>query len=128
MHANRFLAVLVSLLAAISAGSAEKDDFNQQQFPARPAPDWLKLVDLRRSEPRLKGYTAPEGVKVEIVAEAPTVVNPVGMTFADDGTPHVIEWLPSPGDDWRETPVEFRYRDGSKRTFATMRKRVKDVV
>ena len=45
------------------------------------------------------------------------------MTFADDGTPYVLEWLPSPGDDWRETPVEFKYKDGSKRTVATMHKR-----
>ena len=126
MHAIRRLALLVLLLAGLSA-IAEKDDFNQQQFPPRPAPEWVKLVDLGKSDPRLKGYTAPEGVKVEIVAEAPTVINPVGMTFADDGTPYVIEWLPSPGDDWRETPVEFKYRDGSKRTVATMHKRVKDV-
>src|SRR5262245_44665644 len=42
-------------------------------------------------DPRLKGYVAPDGVKVEVVAEAPVVVNPVGLAFADDGTPFVLE-------------------------------------
>jgi putative membrane-bound dehydrogenase-like protein len=128
MHAIRRLAVLILLLAGLSVGVAQKDDYTQQQFPPRPAPSWVKLVDLGKSDPQFKGYIAPEGIKVEIVAEAPTVINPVGMTFADDGTPYVLEWLPSPGDDWRETPVEFKYKDGTKRTVATMHKRVKDVI
>src|SRR5262249_32034278 len=75
-----------------------------------------------------KGYITPEGIRVEIVAEEPVVVNPVGMLFNDDGQLFVLEWKPSPGDEWRETPVEFKYKDGSKRNVVTMKKRVKDVL
>jgi len=59
---------------------------------AKPAPKAIKSVDQGGSDSRLKGYFAPEGVKVEIVAEAPAVVNPVALAFADDGTPYVLEW------------------------------------
>jgi putative membrane-bound dehydrogenase-like protein len=110
------------------ADEAEKFDFTQPQSPPRPSPKWLKIIDQGANDPRLKGYFTPEGLKVEIVADAPTVVNPVGMTFADDGTPYVLEWRPSPGDDWHEVPVTFTYKDGTTRQVATMKKRVKDVV
>ncbi|HZY83327.1 MAG TPA: PVC-type heme-binding CxxCH protein, partial [Gemmataceae bacterium] len=105
-----------------------KFDFTQPQSPPRPAPKWLKIIDQGANDPRLKGYFAPEGMRVEIVAEGPTVVNPVGMTFADDGTPYVLEWRPSPGDEWKETPEVFTYKDGTTRKVATMKKRVKDVL
>src|SRR5262249_53563 len=78
-------------------------------------------------DPRLKGYITPEGIKVEIVAEEPVVVNPVGMLFHDNGQLFVLEWKPSPGDEWRETPVEFTYKDATKRNVVTMKKPVKDV-
>jgi putative membrane-bound dehydrogenase-like protein len=103
-------------------------ELTQQQSPRRPAPKWLKIIDQGANDPRLKGYFTPEGLKVEIVAEEPTVVNPVGMTFADDGTPYVLEWRPSPGDEWKETPEVFTYNDGTTRKVATMKKRVKDVL
>jgi putative membrane-bound dehydrogenase-like protein len=103
-------------------------DIQQPQFPPKPAPEWLKMIDQGRFDPRLKGYLTPQGFKLEIVAEQPVVINPVGMTFGTDGTLYVLEWLPSPGDEWRETPVEFTYKDGSKRTVATMWKRTKDVL
>jgi putative membrane-bound dehydrogenase-like protein len=110
------------------ADDAGKFDYTQPQSPSRPAPKWLKLIDQGANDPRLKGYFTPEGLKVEIVANAPVVVNPVGMTFADDGTPYVLEWRPSPGDDWHEVPEKFTYKDGTTRRVATMKKRVKDVV
>jgi putative membrane-bound dehydrogenase-like protein len=116
------------LPAALLAVAADKIDYSQPQTPSKPAPKWLKLVDLGKQDERLKGYRAPEGVKVEIVADAPAVVNPVGMTFGDDGTPYVLEWRPSPGDDWREKAETFTYKDGSKRNVATMTKRVRDLV
>ena len=48
------------------------------------------------------------------------------MTFADDGTPFVLEWRP--GDDGRETPETITYKDGTTRTIAAMKKKIKDVV
>lgn len=68
----------------------------------KPAPSWLKIIDQGDLDPRLKGYKTPEGIKVEIVAENPVVVNPVGMAFADDGTLYVLERGPSLGDENKE--------------------------
>ncbi len=99
-----------------------------RQSPPLPAPKWIKIIDQGASDPRLKGYLTPEGVKVEVVAEAPAVVNPVGMAFADDGTPFVLEWRPSPGDEASEKMETFTYKDGSTRKVAVAAKRVKDVV
>jgi quinoprotein glucose dehydrogenase len=56
----------------------------------KPAPSWVKIIDQGDLDPRLKGYKTPEGVKVEIVAENPVIVNPTGMAFGDDGTPYVL--------------------------------------
>src|SRR5437762_120405 len=118
----------------MSAARAQKDDLARPRSAPRPAPKWLKVIDQGTNDPRLKGYLTPEGVKVEVVAEEPAVVNPVGMTFADDGTPFVLEWRPSPGDEGPgyprsgSLPVTFKYRDGSTRDVATVKKRVKDVV
>jgi putative membrane-bound dehydrogenase-like protein len=108
------------VLALVAVGSRGE--------PPLPAPKGLKLIDQGVNDPRLKGYLTPEGIKVEIVAEAPAVVNPVGMAFADDGTPYVLEWRPSPGDERREKTETFTYKDGSTRKVATLTKRVKDVV
>ncbi len=128
--------LLASLaLGLVSAGepparteAPAKTDLTQPHSPSLPAPKWLKIIDQGTKDPRLEGYLTPEGVKVEIVADAPAVVNPVGMTFADDGTPYVLEWRPSPGDEWREKAETFTCKDGSTRKVATMTKRVKDVV
>jgi putative membrane-bound dehydrogenase-like protein len=104
-------------------------DIKQDQSPAKPAPKWLKIIDQGTNDPRLKGYFTPEGIKVEIVADYPTVVNPVGMTFGEDGTPYVLEWRPDiGGSTFPEFKEEFTFKDGSKRLIATMKKRVPDVV
>ncbi len=111
------LIAIVLSLAAIALSRAEPPafDINQQQSPPKTPPDWVgTLIDQGKNDLRLKGLMTPPGIKVEIVADFPTVVNPVGMTFADDGTPYVLEWLPSTGDEWRETPVTITYKDGSK--------------
>src|SRR5262249_30059617 len=120
-------AVCLSAVAQ-SQAAPHKVDFTQPQSPAKPKRGWAKYIAQGTLDPRLKGYVTPAGLKVEIVAEQPTIINPVGMTFADDGTLFVLEWLPSPGDEWRETPETFTYKDGSIRKVATMKKRVKDVV
>jgi putative membrane-bound dehydrogenase-like protein len=104
-------------------------DITQEQSPTKPAPKWLKIIDQGKNDPRLKGYFTPEGLKVEIVADYPTVVNPVGMTFAEDGTPYVLEWQPDiGGSTFPEFKEEFTFKDGSKRLIATMKKRVPDAV
>jgi quinoprotein glucose dehydrogenase len=120
---NRLLLAAVLLSAAASCPArAEKPD------AAPPAPAWLKLADQGTLNPALKGYVLPEGVKVEVVAEAPVVANPVALAFADDGTPYVIERRPSPGDEGQEVVETVTYKDGSTRLVALPRKRVKDVV
>jgi putative membrane-bound dehydrogenase-like protein len=103
-----------------------KTDYNQQQSPPRPRPDWVKIIDQGKNDPRLKGYFTPEGIKVEIVADYPVVTNPVGMTFGDDGTLYVLEWKPFSGVSFPEYTETFTYKDGTKRNVATMRKAVRD--
>jgi HEAT repeat protein/glucose/arabinose dehydrogenase len=94
-------------------------------LPAQPPPQWVKMTGQGQNDPRLKGFSTPEGLKLEIVAEAPTVVNPVGMAFADDGTLYVVEWLPGEPVNALET---VRYKDGSMRAFPVRKKQVKDRV
>lgn len=93
----------------------------------KPSPQGMTFVDQGKHDPRLKGYKTPDGFKLEIVCEEPTVINPVGMTFGPDGTLFVLEWIPE-SDTWPETPEKFTYKDGSTRTIATMKKKIKDVV
>jgi putative membrane-bound dehydrogenase-like protein len=103
-------------------------EFAQPQSPAKPAPFPVKYVDQGGSDPRLKGILAPEGFQLEVVADAPTVVNPVGLTFTPDGTLLVLEWQPDPGREWYEFKETFRYRDGSTKAVATMKKFLPDPV
>src|SRR4029077_254061 len=82
---NRFITGSVACLVCVGFSlQAQSFDYKLEQSPARPAPKWLRIIDQGQNDPRLKGYFTPEGLKVEIVAEYPTVVNPVGMTFAED--------------------------------------------
>ena len=63
------------------------------------------------------------------MADAPTVINPVGMTFGTDGTPYVLEWRPEASpNNFPEANLEFTYKDGTKRKVAVMSKNVKDAV
>ncbi len=117
---------LAPLAAAPPAPPAE---FAQPQSPAKPTPFEVKLVDQGQFDPRLKGYLLPEGFRLEIVATDPAVVNPVGMTFGPDGTLYVMEWRQDPvNTTWHEVKETFRYRDGSTRQVATMKKFVTDWV
>jgi putative membrane-bound dehydrogenase-like protein len=125
-----FLGLAVLGLASVALyplPAQQKTDYHQQQSPPRPKPTWLKIIDQGKNDPRLKGYLTPAGIKLEIVADYPVVTNPVGMTFADDGTLFVLEWRPGPNDvNFPEYPETIRYKDGSKRTIATMRKVSRD--
>jgi putative membrane-bound dehydrogenase-like protein len=130
------LSVLLLFAAWAALAAQPKLDLNFQQSPPKPQPDWVKIVDHGQFDARLKGYYAPEGLKIEIVAEAPTIVNPVGMTFDTQGNLYVLEWTPPPealapgakNVNFPESSVEFTYKDGTKRKVAIMKKPVKDVV
>ncbi len=50
------------------------------------------LTVSEAADPRLEGYRTPPGWKVEIAATEPLVINPVTMTFGDDGRLYVVEW------------------------------------
>ena len=122
----RGLAVLTLVCGILGVGAAADDD--GKKAAALPDPKWLKaFVDQGEDEAALKGYLTPEGVKVDIVAEFPVVTNPVGMTFAEDGTLFVIEWRPDPKPIAEES-FTITYKDGTTRTFAAAKKSVKDVV
>jgi putative membrane-bound dehydrogenase-like protein len=129
---RRLLICLGGLLVApaVAAPPAPPAEFAQPQSPPKPAPFPIKYVDQGQYDSRLKGLHAPEGFRVEIVATDPVVVNPVGMTFAPDGTLYVLEWSVDPVTQgrWYEFKETFRYRDGSTRQVATMRKFVADYV
>ncbi|MCU0705084.1 MAG: HEAT repeat domain-containing protein [Fimbriiglobus sp.] len=124
-------ALLTLLLAALAVAAPPSDppaEFAQPQSPPKPAPFEVKYVDAGTTDPRLKGLMAPEGFKVELVADAPVVINPVAMTFAPDGTLFVAEWVPDAGREWYEFKETFRFRDGTTKAVATMKKFAPDVV
>jgi putative membrane-bound dehydrogenase-like protein len=120
----------VVLVFAAGLSAADPIDYLAPQSPPKSTPAWVKIIDQGRADPGLKGYFTPAGIKVEIVAEFPTVMNPVGMTFAADGTLYVLEWRPDPAgaSGFPEYPETITYKDGSARRIATMKKHVKDVV
>ncbi|HSQ56871.1 MAG TPA: hypothetical protein VLM40_14105, partial [Gemmata sp.] len=105
-------------------------EFALPQSPPKPAPFPIKMVDQGKYDPALKGYFLPEGFKLEVVISEPDTINPVGMTFGPDGTLYLMEWRPDPvtGDKWFEVKETFRYRDGSTRQVATMKKFTTDLV
>ncbi|MFM8274879.1 MAG: PVC-type heme-binding CxxCH protein, partial [Gemmata sp.] len=105
-------------------------EFQPNQTPAKPEPFPVKLVDQGVFDAKLKGTLLPEGFKAEVVIDAPDTTNPVGMTFDPDGNLYVLEWRPDPvtGDKWFEVKETFRYRDGTTRQVATMKKFTTDLV
>lgn len=103
---------------------AKPDDFNQNEFDARPAPAWVKMIDQGTRNPQLAGLMTPAGIGVEIVAQEPAVIDPVGLTFADDGTPHVLEWRADTAA--QHMAYEITFRDGTTGTVNRMKKSVRD--
>jgi quinoprotein glucose dehydrogenase len=105
-------------------------DFAQPQSPPKPEPFPIKMVDQGEFNPALKGYFLPEGFKLEVVISEPDTINPVGMTFGPDGTLYLMEWRPDPvtGDKWFEVKETFRYKDGTSRQVATMKKFTTDLI
>lgn len=121
-------AVFFLLIGVVPAQAPPKLDLNFQQSPAKPEPEWLKIVDHGQYDPRFKGYFAPEGLKIEIVADAPEVINPVGMTFDAAGNLYVLEWVEAKDFGSPKAEIEFTYKDGSKRKVLIARKPTKDRV
>jgi glucose/arabinose dehydrogenase len=120
--------MVILLCFASVQGQPAKQDLNFQHSPAKPAPELLKIVDHGQYDSRLRGYFAPEGIRIEIVADAPEVINPVGMTFDIDGTLYVLEWVEAPGANFPKSEIELTYKDGIKRKVLIVRKPVKDRV
>lgn len=123
-------------LVAVSSQSADSqdnagekgapaDDFLLNEFPSRPAPDWVQMIDAGTLNPQLAGISVPRGLGVEIVAQEPTVINPVGMAFAADGTPQVLEWL-FDSQSGQHATYEVTFQDGTKTTIDRMQKSVRD--
>ena len=132
------LAVLVATLTAIVPTAREAAalpppapaEFAQPQSPTKPPPFPIKMVDQGEFDPKLKGYSLPEGFRMEVLLSEPDVVNPVGMTFGPDGSLFVLEWRPDPvaGDKWFPVLETFRYKDGTTRQITTMKKFTTDLV
>ena len=83
--------LILAMHCACSAWAQPADDFNQPEFPARPKPAWVELIDLKDGDPRLAGLFAPRGIRVEIVAQEPAVINPERLAFSEDGTLHILQ-------------------------------------
>jgi len=105
-------------------------EFAQPQSPPKPEPFPITMVDQGQYDPTLKGYFLPEGFRAEVVISEPDTINPVGMTFGPDGTLYIMEWRPDPvtADRWFEVKETFRYKDGTTRQVATMKKFTTDLV
>jgi putative membrane-bound dehydrogenase-like protein len=120
------LALIAVTFAVCSAGLRAQDDYRQAEFAERPAPAWVRMIDQGAVDPALSGLSTPDGVRVELAAAEPAVVNPVGMTFAEDGTPWVLEWTVAP--EGRHVTYEVTFRDGSKATVNRMTKDTRDLL
>ena len=116
--------------AAPAAPPPPPAEFAQPQSAPKPEPFPVKLVDQGRFDPNLKGYYLPDGFRMDVVLADPDVVNPVGMTFAPDGSLFVLEWRPDPvaADRWFPVLETVRYRDGTTRRVTTMKKFTTDLV
>ena len=85
-------------------------------------PTWLGALALlclsmitttRAADPRLDGYRVAPGYKLEIAATDPLVINPVTMTFGDDGRLFVIEWQQGRGPNDRIKVLTDKDGDGT---------------
>lgn len=125
----RFVFTVATVLAMAAANGYAQEpefDYNKVQSSPRPVPEWVELIDQADNNPELAGYHTPAGIKVEIVATEPEIVNPVGMRFADDGTLHVLEWVKGKQAD--RTYYDLTLKDGTKLSILRMTKDVPDVL
>jgi quinoprotein glucose dehydrogenase len=84
------------------------------------------LVELGRLDGRLKGYFAPKGFKVQVVATDPAIADPVAMAFDDSGDLFVVEWRRA--DRTFETRDTLALPEGGTTRIHRVRKGTTDVV
>lgn len=90
------------------------EEVRKPESTIRPPPAGLKgMVDAGKNDPDLAGYKVPAGVRVEIAAREPDVINPLAMRFEADGSLLWIRWVGSA----RNAPETITYRDGTTRTM-----------
>ena len=105
---------LSSLVPTLAAAQGPARSISISSKPrSSPPPTGSSSSSPGQTDPRLKGYITPVGIKVEIVADFPDIVNPVGMTFGPDGTLYVLEWVEPVSI--AEEIIDFIYKDGTKR-------------
>lgn len=140
-HIRTPLVILPALGVALAAGLAVAQvgpsikeppatlrvDFSRPLTPPAPQPAGLELGAVGGGDRRLAGYRGPKGIRVEVVAESPTLRQPVAMTFADDGSLFVAE-DPVSADELRPAAHTFKYRDGSTRTVTLLSAKTPGVV
>lgn len=118
------LSLCTSALNSVRSLAAEEIDYNLYETPARPTPEWVRMIDQGTLDPDLAGIMTPEGVKVEVVAREPVVLNPVGMAFDDFGTPYVLEWRIA--SESKHDPYQETLSDGTQVTINRWKKNVGD--
>ena len=115
---RRPLAGIGSLWILLACGTAMRAEdpveLLQDTSAPIPTPSWAQDVDLGAQDPALAGYKSLDGLRVEVVASEPLVVNPMGMRFDDDGSLLVLRWV---GSGAEILPREVVYRDGSRRSM-----------
>ena len=84
------------------------------------------LIDQGQADARLKGLAIPAGFKLELVADAALLSDPVAMTFDDSGRVLVAESAPAARlfDVWESVTLE----DGSKARLQRRRKPTTDTI
>lgn len=128
----RRLLIIVSICLPLAASppvelfaqSAPEADYLRDEMAQLPAPDWVKMKDPGTTNADLKGLRAPEGIQIDIVASNPTTIDPVGMTFADDGSLYVLEWREA--TEQIDTTYDVHYQDGTTATVNRKTKNVRD--
>lgn len=118
------LVACLVLFLGVATRAADPIELKQHESQPRPQPPWVRMVDLGEQDPALKGYKAPAGVRVQVVADEKLTINPVAIRFDEDGSLLVIRWLADAGSP-RE---KVTYKDGSSRTMPRWGKAKFDVM
>ena len=114
---RKFLGLLTVILLCSTAHTAEGPssvNFHVHEMPPLPAPDWVEMVDQGQQNQELRGMRTPAGVRVDIVAREPVMVDPVGMAFDEEGGLYVLEWREA--TEQVDTTYVVDYQDGTQAT------------
>ncbi len=121
-----FLGSSLLIGALPTSGSAEVEvlNYTQEEMPARPTPDWVRMVDQGDQNAELRGLHTPAGVRVDIVAREPQLIDPVGMSFAEDGSLFVLEWREA--TEQVDVTYDVQYQDGTSAKVNRKTKNARD--